>query len=498
MSTEVDLSSALAGAYGDTLTETERRQLHKLEEVWSSRYNRNKERERYYEGKNALRDLGISIPPMLKTVKTVVGWPKKTVDMLANRVIFDGYECLDDDVGEQLRVLCDENELPMMHSMTCTSELEFGCAAMTVSWGADGEPQWVVNSYDALTCSMLWNWRLKRIACGLTIVDAEYDEAARSLTPTQVNMWTDDSVIEIRKLPTSGRWAVNRIPHTVGRPLMEPLVYKPSITRPFGESRINSTVMSITDSAVRTALRTEVSSEFFTAPQRYLLGADVDTFGDDETSEEVRQNNKLKQYLGTMLAISPNENGDIPQYGQLPQMSMQPHSDYMRTLATRFAGETGLPVHSLGVITDNPASAEALYSATDELIQEAERTRDANKHSMRNVAMLALAVSSDASFNEVKTLGLGIEPKFVNPARVSVAARTDAIMKQVAQFPWMVDSDVVLEELGYADDKIQRLRADREAFYRRQEQQQAQMQQVQQAEEPVEEPSEEPQVNEAL
>ena len=59
---------------------------------------------------------------------------------------------------------------------------------------------------------------------------------------------------------------------------MEPLVYRPSLDRPFGKSRITRAVMSITDSAVREALRTEVSAEFFTTPQKYLLGADEELF----------------------------------------------------------------------------------------------------------------------------------------------------------------------------------------------------------------------------
>lgn len=468
MSLNVELQGAMSAEYGDTLTSVESVQLANLLDVWSNRYSRNQLRAKYYEGKNGLDDLGISIPPQLRNVNTVVGWPKKAVDMPANRVIFDGYDSTDKSVDDALREMCDENDMRAAHHMATISMLEFGCCAMTVTAGGDDEPDIVINSHDALTCAMLWNWRLKRIACGLSIVDAEYDEAGRSIRPTQVNLWTDKSIVELR-LRSGGHWEAKRVPHGVGRCLMEPMVYRPSLTRPFGESRISRAVMSITDSAVRTALRTEVASEFFTAPQRYLLGADVDTFGGEGTSEEQRRKAKLDQYLGTMLAISPNENGDIPQYGQLPQMTMQPHIDYMKSLASRFAGETGIPVHSLGIISDNPASAEALYSATDELIQESERIRDTNKGVLRNVALMALAIQRGTTYRKIKSAGYAIEPNFRSPARVSVAARTDSMMKQVAQFPWMAESDVALEELAYSDDQIQRLKADRDAYMRRQE-----------------------------
>lgn len=44
----------------------------------------------------------------------------------------------------------------------------------------------------------------------------------------------------------------------------------------------------------------------------------------------------------------------------------------------------------------------------------------------------------------------------------SLSAVSDAIVKQVQAFPWMVESDVPLERLGYTDEEIQRLANARE------------------------------------
>ncbi|MGL5174488.1 MAG: hypothetical protein ACRC75_11600, partial [Olsenella sp.] len=60
-------------------------------DVWNAHLARNRVRDRYYDGKNALKDLGISIPPSLTNIETVVGWPQKAVDSLAVRSRFDGY-----------------------------------------------------------------------------------------------------------------------------------------------------------------------------------------------------------------------------------------------------------------------------------------------------------------------------------------------------------------------------------------------------------------------
>lgn len=61
----------------------------------------------------------------------------------------------------------------------------------------------------------------------------------------------------------------------------------------------------------------------------------------------------------------------MPQFGQLTQGSMQPHIDYMRSLAVRFSGETNVSLSELGVVSDNPSSAEAIYAAKEALVAAA-------------------------------------------------------------------------------------------------------------------------------
>lgn len=79
--------------------------------------------------------------------------------------------------------------------------------------------------------------------------------------------------------------------------------------------------------------------------------------------------------------------GDVPQYGQLSQGSMQPHSDYIRSLAARFSGETNVPLSSLGVVSDNPSSAEAIYAAKEDMVIDAQNLNGDNGDAMRNDAL---------------------------------------------------------------------------------------------------------------
>lgn len=144
------------------------------------------------------------------------------------------------------------------------------------------------------------------------------------------------------------------------------------------------------------------------------------------------------------------------------QGSMQPHIDYMRSLASRFSGETNVPLSELGVVSDNPSSAEAIYAAKEALVVEAQNLNADNGEALAHVALMALAIKEGTTYAEQAARRLRICPKFRNPAMPSVVTQADAMLKDVQAVPWLAESDVLLEELGFSDDQIQRLRSDRD------------------------------------
>ena len=418
--------------------------------VWSQRLARNSRRLTYYQSKNKRDDLGLAIPPPLKDVETAVGWPAKAVDALAARSVFDGFTFGGQEDAELSRIL-DENDFYEEYQEAVTSELITSPAFVTVTKGEGDEPEVITSFYSALNACALWDWRRKRVRCGFTITD--YDETLLyGMVPSRLNFYTDGNVFDCWR-SRNGRWSTRRMDNPQGRPLMEALVYRPSLDRPFGKSRISRAVMSITDSAVRSALRAEVSAEFYTSPQRYLLGADEETFKEDPDGK------KLSMWLGVVQAFTTNSEGEIPQYGQLPAMSMQPHVDYMRSLAARFAGETGIPVSMLGVIHDNPSSAEAMYAASEELIIEAEALNRTNGRALRNVARLVTAVRQGKTVSELTPDELDVRPNFKNPMRPSIASTADAMVKIAGAVENFAATDVFWEQLGFTEDVRERVQS---------------------------------------
>lgn len=431
------------------LTDEERETFAELLNVWRSKLARNSKKLQYYNMKNKLKDLGISIPPPLKNVETVVGWPAKAVDYLAVRSIFDGFRFADNKENPILNAIIRDNDLKNLYAETVPSELIMSCSFLTVTKGGAGEPAAIISAYDASTSAALWDYRRKRIKCGIAVVDIE--EKGGAARATQVNMFTDTHVIEL-SWSRNGRWTANRMPHSQGRPLMEPLRFKPTGDRPFGRSRVNRAVMSITDSAVREAIRSEVAAEFAAAPQKWLMGADDSVFSD---------HSKWEAYIGSILALTRDDEGNMPQIGQFPQLSMQPHTEYMRSLAARFAGETSIPISSLGIVHDNPSSAESMYAAREDLVIEAENLNSVNATALERIGLLALAIAQNKTVADLTEMEHTITASFKNPARPSAVSQSDAIIKQISALPWLAESDVALEELGYGEDKIMRLREDR-------------------------------------
>lgn len=403
--------------------------LEDLFALWAAKLTRNRLRMRYYSGKNVLHDFGISIPPQLLNVETVVGWPQKAVDTMAVRSRFDGFSATDPETQAMLDGITASSRLRVKYRQAVQGTLIHSCSFATVEVGEDGEPR--IDFHSAECAAARWDDAKGRIAYGMTI------EGWREGMPAAVNLYTEDCRVS---LWNDGRsfWEWAAQPYVMGRPTMEALVYRPTQSKPFGQSRITRAVMSITDSAVRESLRTEISAEFFTSPQKYLLGADRDAF---------EHRTKWEAYIGNIFAATRDENGDIPAYGQLPQMTMEPLLARRRELAKQFSGQTGVPTHSLGISSDsNPTSFEAMHMAENDIVIEAERLNRSNAQALENVAKMALAISDGVP---LPALDVKVTAKFANPQRPSASQRVDFAMKTAAIYPQYVTSPVFKEDMGW-------------------------------------------------
>lgn len=171
-------------------------------------------------------------------------------------------------------------------------------------------------------------------------------------------------------------------------PLLVPVIYRPDAVREFGHSRISRAQMQIMQSALRTLKRSEISAEFYSFPQKYVVGL----------SEDAEQLDKWRATMSSMLTFTKDEDGDIPQLGQFTQQSMSPYIEQFRMFAAAFAGETGLTMDDLGFVSDNPSSAEAIKAAHENLRLAARKAQRNFGIGFLNAGYLAACVRDDYSY----------------------------------------------------------------------------------------------------
>ncbi len=424
--------------------------VRKLVAIWRQKLTRNQLRDRYYLSHVKTKDLGVAIAPEMRgKIKARIDWPAKAVDYLAARSQFDGFTTSDSMRTQELMQIAQANHLKLLYRKAVTSELKHCCAVLTVTAGDNGP---VISAYPMTACALMWDDALKEVKAGLVVAESKKAPGSNVRKPTMYKLFTRDALVTIRCVGMGQVWIANYAYHSMGRPLIEPMAYRPTLERPFGRSRITRTVMSLTDDAQREKERSEIAAEFAAYPQKYLLGTDRTTIPKDS---------RYAAYIGAILEVTKGEGDTVPTFGQLSQLSMQPHIDYMRSLAAQFSGATNVPLSALGVVSDNPSSAEAIYAAKEDLVIDAQALNADNGRALVNIAMMALAIQDNSDFNTVRNSGVAIEARFKNPAMPSVVSQSDAMVKQISVLPWLAESDVALEELGYNEEQIQRLHADR-------------------------------------
>ena len=444
------LNGNLAEAAG--LPPAERELVRELTEVFNRHASKNAEKRRYYEGHISLREvnLGIALPKVFQGLEIGCSWGEKTVDVLAARSMFDGFVGASGQDAALMTEIMNQNRLKAEYMKACRDELKYGCTFATLT--RDGG-SCRIRFHSPETASALWSGEKGRIECGMAIVDAAEDTRTGERKPTLVHLHTDDAVWELRRERDDERWKAVRLPHVMGRPLMEPLVWNATSAKPFGRSRLKEPVRRLIQAYVRTVANATIGLEFSTSPQKYLLGVTDDQY-------EAVVDEKFRTYVGSILAATTNpETGEKPSYGQLTQGTIEPHVQMMRLISTQFSAATGLSVTDVGVVNDaNPTSSDAIIAQTQSLILMAEQLNEGNGEGLYTISQMAQAIARNVHPDELTDEEKDITAHFKNPSMPSIASTADAAIKIAASRQGFAETDVYLEMVGFDQADIRRIK----------------------------------------
>ena len=431
----------------------EQAMLKNLIRIYEYHRTKNNTKVKYYNGSISLKDvnLGIALPDDLTRLEIGCAWGAKTVDVLARRSMFDGFVGTNGNDIQELNEIVANNRLVAEYPKHTKDELKFGCTFATLS--ADERIKCRIRFHSPQTAAARWNGSKGRIDCGMAIIDTVTDESAKyRWQPAVINLYTDDAIYVIKE--SGHKWTAEKHPHKMGRPLMEPLTWNATSGKPFGQSRLKEPIRRLIDGYVRTVANATIGLEFATAPQKYLLGVTNKQY-------DVLINQKFKQYIGSLIVGTPNpETGENPQFGQLAQGNIVPHTDMLRILSTQFSAATGLTVTDTGVVNDaNPTSSDAILAQSQTLIMTAEELNKSNGEALKTIALMALAIAGDTTIEGLEDSQKDIVAHFRNPAMPSVASTADAAIKIASSRENFAQTDVFLEMIGFDQADIRRIKA---------------------------------------
>lgn len=363
----------------------------------------------FYDMKNHVDDIQGIIPDRLKWIAASLGWCAKGVDTLANRIVFDGFDHDDFYLGDIYSnnnpdILCDDAVL---------SSLIGSCSFIYIGRNASGYPTMQVIDGSHAT------GEIDRVTNLLTEGYAvlEHDEYDKPVLEAYFRPFRTDYYRNGRLAPEL------TMEHTAPYALLVPMIYRPDAMRPFGHSRISRCCMDIVKAAIRTLRRSEVSSEFYSFPQRYVLGL-------SEDARRIEDDDKVKAVMSAFMDFRQDENGNHPTVGQFDQQSMVPFTEQLRTLAAVFAGETDLTLEDLGFSTGNPPSYDAIRASHENLRLTARKAQRTFGTGFLNAGYLAACVRDRqtydrSTFREIKPVWMPI----FEPDAATLGVIGDAILK---------------------------------------------------------------------
>ena len=435
------------------LTVSEVAELDALLDVYNRTRNRNEAIEDYYEGDVMAKDIGVDIlPPEAKEkvhVDLSCDWAKKAVKALANHVRFDGFVFNGGGMDEGLGRALDRIDFDAEFSRTRVGTLKKGCAFACVnSFGTKAS----VTFHSADNGAARINDATGKIRSGFVIADCGNTEwAPRKQVVTRVNLHMPGSRVAIVR-DSYNEAHIERVETPPNTMMMVPFVYEPTDKKPLGGTRITKDVQSVIDDVLSVRLAIAVSRAFYAIPMRAVLGLTEGMYN------ALKDKPQWSMYINPFLMATMDKQGHTPSIAQLPSNQPDALIRLIETDAKLFAAATGVPLQSLGIVQDNPSSAEAIVEARRDLIEDAQSFEDEHLiPALRQIALLVMMVESNkASIEDLDDVQRSVMPHFRNPAMPSIAATTDAAMKIATVNPAFANTDVFFEMVGFDQATIER------------------------------------------
>lgn len=419
-------------------TDEETDVFRRLQGQIRQQHARNLKRTLYADAEYALQHYGLSLPDGKEVEQTPMFWPAKAIDVFSSRLRPASYTLNDAGILADLEQAFDDGAVKLKERMAIKSALRHGPAFVFASAGdpSDDEPDVVVSVSSALSATAEVG-RSGSVRAALEL-----------LGDRRANLYLPDRVLTVDSRP--GRLIVTAEYDSTRRVLCAPYIHDATVDKPFGSSRITRPIMGYTDAGMRTFMRSEVSSEWYSYPRERLLGVDPSAFEDAP--------GWLHMIGGTQALpdIHPDDEPNYPdslrraQIHTMPQMSMQPFSDHFRMIGSQFSGASSIPPNYLGIIADsNPTSAQAIWAQEVDLVRAVEDQYPSFDLGRRQLAANVLTVLyGDFDVREMR----GLVSHWQDPKTRSPLEQGQFVAQQVQAGNFQAGTRATLDQLPISPD----------------------------------------------
>jgi len=382
-------------------------------------------RYRYYDMKHTAQDLSNVIPEQFKELRSALGWCAKAADSISDRIVFEGFS--NDGMG--LGEIYDLNSKDVLTDSAVSSAVVTSCSFIYVSIAGD-TPR--LQAIDGGNATGILDPVTHMLTEGYAVLERD-----SSVVKTSGSNYFGEPTVEAyftaeeTQIYRDGK-LTESYPNPAPYALLVPVIHRPDPIRPFGRSRISRACMDLVDAAMRTLKRSEVSAEFYSFPQKYLLGLDP----------EAEMPDKWEATISSFLRFDKDSEGEHPVLGQFQQQSMTPFNEQLKTIASMFAGETGLTLDDLGFSTANPTTPEAIRASHETLRLAARKAQRDFAVGFLNAGYLAACLRDNHDYERriISQTKVMYEPLF-EPDAGQLSGIGDAVNKIQQSFPDYFDEE---------------------------------------------------------
>lgn len=233
----------------------------------------------------------------------------------------------------------------------------------------------------------------------------------------------------------SGFEKVYAVPNPLGVVPVVPMVNTERLDG-IGVSELTD-VAPLADALAKTLSDLLVGSEYAARPRRWATGIELEE--DPDTGLAVNPFGESHRMM-----ISESEGS---KFGQLPGSDLGGYESVVKVLISQIMAVSSLPAHYVGVLSNQPASADALRAAEAGLVARVEARQQVFGKAWEQIIRLAVAV-------EKHTTPTGVDAQVVwaDPATRSVAQEADSVVKLFQS--GLLPASYALARLGYNAEEI--------------------------------------------